>query len=488
MANAYELGTAQTFDRATPKIEDITGNLPQALRENQIRGLFPLESSGELVATAVVNGTDEVWRSPNAGESWERIFQGDLGMTYNGWIETSAGALLFSVGRNIVRYEGGGMTPAIVDSRPYGGFAQPFAQTESGELYFAEYDPSRSNSSARIFKSTDDGQTWAELVNLYDTPTGTEHLHGIAAQGTNRLFVATGDAQHSVLETDDEFSTFNEWNWNTFEATDDLSITGIRVIGTDLILGWDDEPNGITKLHIGDQKGDIETDPETGGGNVPVEMFHVTSPSRISSDTQSRLRPGRNRSFYHRIEGDGTMLYAVGVRDNDLAVSTTRGDTWKSIPLPVGRANDPAPFGDSLFISGTVNGGTRLFRIPKTALFEHPEPRSQAYHVLTEENIGDSSGGGAGRAGNGIPTWMFDEIRIGVETDDALDVFVYESARFPTAPMDSADQNTLTNFSVNGAVERQTVDVRGNNGLAFNFVNGAAGQVSTSFFVQCYRL
>ncbi len=101
-----------------------------------------------------------------------------------------------------------------------------------------------------IYKSTDDGQTWSFVVNVTNSiNSNVRHVHGLAGVG-NRLFVITGDADHSLVETDDDFSTHNEYFWNQL-GEDDCAYTGITAVNNRLILGADARPPHITNLFVG---------------------------------------------------------------------------------------------------------------------------------------------------------------------------------------------------------------------------------------------
>jgi len=453
-SNGYELGTAQTLDSAVPKYTDLSKHLPDAV--HSIDGVVDYEAAGELILIAQrQDDTTDYYRSLNDGREWgvesqegiDEPFWADGRSWGNSHIETQDGTLIFQTSGNngtINSYTGGGEQPEAVKTG-FNMFQDSFTQTQDGDIYAAEYGgDGTSENFSDIIKSTDDGQTWSTVVNIQNTVGGGHyHLHGMDSQGEDRLFVLTGDAQHSILESNDEFSTWNEWDWNRTDYNDDYSGTGIQYQNNRLIIGTDQIPAAFTHLWVGDQYGDIPTRSGLDNGDLPLARFDVQIPPIMGASVPTADAVwgfGRQDQFPHRIEGDGRILVAVTDRTRQFCVSTDSGHTWHFFPTHFENLAHPSLGRDEVWLAGDSNGRPTLYRVPKDALLALETPERNVYHVLFNEELGDSSSAGTTvPVGRGLPFHKFRDFRFGVNTDGDVDVDLYENGYTGTAPTSLSD-------------------------------------------------
>jgi len=489
-SNGYELGTAKTFDSTVPKFQDLSGNLPLG-QGYSIDAVYSYPSEDELLLVATTPGDNrEFYRSKNEGRTWSLFWE--TGQTHQGGgFETAEGSFLFESAGRTYRYTGDGETPTqVLDIK---GFGQGPTQTDDGTIYVAEYANTDSNHTD-IFKSTDDGQTWTFVVNVKDaTGLSMTHLHGITSQGDNRLFVLTGDTNHEILESDDEFSTWDRYTWKAGpddNQSNSVSYTGIHCENNALILGADHVPTRLTYMWVGGQRGDVPTSSQLGGGTLPQAMFHVMAPPKLNSEannTDTRYAYNNMKTFFHRIKSDGNMLYANGGRANLLAVSTTNGRTWKWIETPIG--GEPAIGKDSIFVYGNVNGMPKVQRIPKQALWEHPEEDTQIYHLLRETTLGDpNSGNNAVFFGRDLPFQYFTDFRIGVTTDGAGQLHLIEDSYHGTAISNVDNRNYVLDASLTSGFNEATLTGQPNGGFSMEiFEQETSAALTVDCFVQAHR-
>lgn len=489
---AYELGTAKTMDSAVPKWEDLSGDLPTKEGGYSIQNVYGYLSAGELILVAEnPAGDSQYYRSVNDGRSWDLFWE--TGQIHQGeGFETAGGSLLFSSAGDTYRYTGGGETPSQVSS--ISGFGQGATQTNDGTIYLCEYGTGGNGNHTDIYKSTDDGQTFDFVVNVKNaTGEDMRHLHGIASQGTDRLFVATGDTNHEILETDDEFSTYERYIWKTGggdPANKATSYTGIHCENNALILGADHTPARLTYMWVGGERGDIPTILQLGGGTHPMAMFHVMVPPKLNSDaanTDSRYNYNNIRTFFHRIKSDGNMLYAHGNRGNILAVSTTGGRTWKWIETPIG--GEPALGRDSVYVYGVVRGVPKLHRIPKESLWNYPEEDTQIYHLLREATLGDAnSANNAIWFGRDLPFQNFTDFRFGVTTDGTGKLRLWEDTVHGTAIATFDSKNAVVDADLTSGFNEVTLSDFPNGGFSMEIFETESAQALTiDCFVQAHR-
>lgn len=147
---------------------------------------------------------------------------------------------------HIYRSSDGGRTFSAVDfpkGELVGPFAHGIAVDARDRIYFGQYTTGSRPHEVRIFRGTDDGQTW-EVA--YTFPRGAVfHVHSIHYDRyRDRLWVATGDTgdEPGLFYTDDDFATLDTLGF----GTQDWRIVSLIVTEDHLYWGSDNDTTGAS--------------------------------------------------------------------------------------------------------------------------------------------------------------------------------------------------------------------------------------------------
>lgn len=175
--------------------------------------------SGKIV---VIDDSGNVWRFTETGDGWTQVAAGTFAshMTNISLLFCdSRGYLFFGAAvtshSDLYRSTDDGATWASVKSFPLTtDSAAPMCEDDAGNLYLGSYGSlSAGSNSCKLYKSTDGGANWTDIsANMPSTPA--RHIHGTWWDNYRKLlFVTHGDAGASsrIFVSDDRGATFSTW-------------------------------------------------------------------------------------------------------------------------------------------------------------------------------------------------------------------------------------------------------------------------------------
>lgn len=223
--------------------------------------IFLMDSEDRLLRYNPSNNR-QLQRSSDLGATWETIWTVPLLAVgaIEGCRQLDSGELLVGAsgnGTNILPalwrttgYDSGTPTwTKVLESATHTlAFTLRWAYSCSGStIVVAPYDgavpPNRSAKQA-VYKSTDDGMTWAEIYDHGQDGTGARHIHGLAIDPyRNAIWLSLGD---SASNRGIKVSWDGGTTWQSVSTT--MQPTVIYAFPECIVFGTDQAPNGVWRI------------------------------------------------------------------------------------------------------------------------------------------------------------------------------------------------------------------------------------------------
>lgn len=152
---------------------------------------------------------------------------------------TATGTLLVLANTSTAGYiyrstDGGATWTEVLNGANLASTRRSFCQIANGTIFYGQYDTVAANHTVTLYKSTDDGATFTTAKAFAGGTAGADirHIHAVKADPfvTNRLWIATGDQdwQCKVGYSDDDGATFTwigqgDQTWRTVDIQFDAS-------------------------------------------------------------------------------------------------------------------------------------------------------------------------------------------------------------------------------------------------------------------------
>jgi len=332
-----------------------------------------------------------VWRTGNAGATWENISDGfidvgtigavavaesDPNVIYVGTGESPIRGVTTSQGKGVYRSTDAGKTWSHVGLDEAGQISRIEVHPTNPDVAFVAVQGQiwTPNPERGVFRTTDGGKTWQHVLKVADTtgasdlsmdPTNPRIIYAAMwNHGRKPWYIHSGGTDGGIYKTTDGGDTWTKLTGGLPET--------VGKIGVDVSAS---RPERIYAI--------IEAEPDKGG-------LWRSDDSGKSWKLINGHRVLHTRAWYYiHITADPVDPDTVWVLNVPLMKSIDAGKSWEKIDTPHGDHHDHwiNPRDNRIMINGNDGGATITFDGGKTWSSLHNQPTAQFYRVVADNDF-----------------------------------------------------------------------------------------------------